>query len=57
MGYFSKESEEKIWESVNDIDSINIKDINERKQAIFDIIEKFGKWLHQRTCYDMIDYD
>ena len=57
MGYFSKEADIKIWESVDAIDSLNIKDINKRKQAIFDIIENFGKWLHIRTCDDMIDLD
>ena len=57
MNYFRKDAEEKIWESVNAIDSINIEDINERKQAIFDIIEDFGKWLHIRTCENMIDID
>ena len=57
MEYFSKEVDIKIWESVDAIDSLNIKDINKRKQAIFDIIENFGKWLHIRTCDDMIDLD
>ena len=57
MGYFSKEVDIKIWESVDAIDSLNIEDINKRKQAIFDIIENFGKWLHIRTCENMIDPD
>ena len=57
MSYFDKEADIKIWESVDAIDSLNIKDINRRKQAIFDIIENFGRWLHKRTCYRMIDID
>ena len=57
MEYFSKEVDIKIWESVDAIDSLNIEDINKRKQVIFDIIENFGKWLHIRTCENMIDPD
>ena len=55
MSYFGKEVEEKIWEAVHKIDHLNIEDNDMHKQTIYDIIENFGKWLHQRTCYRMID--
>lgn len=57
MGYFGQEGDTKIWEAVDKINALNISDIDTRKQAIYDIIENFGKWLHTKTCYDMIDPD
>lgn len=57
MGYFGQEVDIKIWEAVDEINSLDINDIDIRKQAIYDIIEKFGKWLHIRTCDMMIDID
>lgn len=57
MGYFGQEGDIKIWETVDEIDALDINDTNVRKQAIYDIIEKFGKWLHIRTCDSMIDPD
>jgi predicted DNA-binding protein (UPF0278 family) len=57
MNYFRKDAEEKIWEAVHKIDHLNIEDNDMYKQTIYDIIEDFGKWLHQRTCENMIDID
>jgi len=55
MNYWDKETQDKLNECVYQI----CRKCND--QSMFDdvykIINEFAKYLHSKTCYDMIDYD